>query len=165
MAVINNFNNPFWVSYFSPHYSTTTYTKWRKKKELYFFCILILNLWYCNCANLFSNWEPTEMGFQAMQTCSRATAHSLRMMVLCIGRMVIGLQVGKNREESDRNGRNRKLQWRLFTVFSTWFHLSCLCVITSSPRLADGPSTAQARVAHRLILPHVFDTAPIWQQK
>lgn len=36
------------------------------------------------------------------------------------------------------------LQWRLFTFFSTWFHLSCLCVITS-PRLADGPSTARAK--------------------
>lgn len=33
VAVINNFNNPFWVSYFSPHYSTTTYTKWRRKKK------------------------------------------------------------------------------------------------------------------------------------
>lgn len=102
----------------------------------------------------------------------------------CSCRTLTGWQVGHNREGNSRVHQEWEKHTKQhikdlkntvrthcdctghFSLFLTLCFSSPLCrlELCSSLRLADGPTAAQATIAHRLLVPHIFYTGPIWQQ-
>lgn len=124
----------------------------------------------CLCYLLFAYGEATDRtGHRqcSSQSSKIQTAFCLMWMALCVGQCLFNdnwTRTGKGVTVEFRgNGKSVK-QWSQFSSFLTLSFTSLfLCYKWNSiSQLTDSPTTA--RVAKWPVVPHIFDTGPIWQQ-